>query len=434
MKILYSPVGDTDPIRNFRDGGVLHIVRHYQIDMAVLFLSAEMAEKENMYQFYSKPIKYTAPDCQISFIKTDITDAHHMESLTRLADEFIELRKKYPNAEFYLNLSSGTPQMKTIMAFLANDFPDVTAVQVDTPMKGSNRSNHAVQNKDDIDTIVELNEDNDALAENRCHETSLDTIRRYGIRQQIMSLIKSYEYGGALAIYKQNKRLFTEDTGKFLQEANERKQFIFRNEADQQAFHALGKTMGLSAEKCKLNEFLMLLELYEETGQLTDFVIKLNVFMYELGKFYLFNNLNLKKEWIFDDAKNQNIIKRVKLQEYYPSILAVLDKKFGYFRDCSLSFSNIIGILSGVSYADAKLLKIFEDLKHLIPIRNDAAHTITIVRKDTLKARKPFLTSKEIVEHAKKAFNIVLPGIYRNNIYRDKFNKKIQESMEHFAK
>lgn len=32
MKILYSAVGDTDPIRDLRDGAILHIVRWYQPD------------------------------------------------------------------------------------------------------------------------------------------------------------------------------------------------------------------------------------------------------------------------------------------------------------------------------------------------------------------------------------------------------------------
>lgn len=46
MRILYTPVGDTDPIRGCYDGGMLHIVRHYNPDMAVLVLSKDMEQKE----------------------------------------------------------------------------------------------------------------------------------------------------------------------------------------------------------------------------------------------------------------------------------------------------------------------------------------------------------------------------------------------------
>ena len=41
-KILFSPIGGTDPISNFRDGAFLHICRHYQPDKVYLYLSAEM--------------------------------------------------------------------------------------------------------------------------------------------------------------------------------------------------------------------------------------------------------------------------------------------------------------------------------------------------------------------------------------------------------
>ena len=44
MKILYSAIGTTDPIRGCYDGAMLHIIRHYKPDMAVLFISKEMVD------------------------------------------------------------------------------------------------------------------------------------------------------------------------------------------------------------------------------------------------------------------------------------------------------------------------------------------------------------------------------------------------------
>ena len=54
MRILYTPVGDTDPIRGCYDGGMLHIVRHYNPDMAILVLSKEMEQKEASDSRFSK--------------------------------------------------------------------------------------------------------------------------------------------------------------------------------------------------------------------------------------------------------------------------------------------------------------------------------------------------------------------------------------------
>ncbi len=51
-KILFSPIGGTDPIKYLRDGSMLHICRHYKPDVVYLYLSHEMLEyhkKDNRY-------------------------------------------------------------------------------------------------------------------------------------------------------------------------------------------------------------------------------------------------------------------------------------------------------------------------------------------------------------------------------------------------
>lgn len=42
QKILFSPLGGTDPISNFRDGSMLHICRIYKPDIVILYMSKEM--------------------------------------------------------------------------------------------------------------------------------------------------------------------------------------------------------------------------------------------------------------------------------------------------------------------------------------------------------------------------------------------------------
>ena len=37
-RVLFSPIGTTDPIRDCYDGGCLHIVRHYRPQKVVLYL------------------------------------------------------------------------------------------------------------------------------------------------------------------------------------------------------------------------------------------------------------------------------------------------------------------------------------------------------------------------------------------------------------
>ena len=216
MKILYTPAGDTDPIRGFRDGAILHIIRHYSPDKVVIFLSAEMIEKEEERKVFTKAIKHLAPECEIEIIKENIVDAHHIDKLMPLAETFLKIRRANANAEILLNLSSGTPQMKTIMSFLATDFENVRGIQVDSPTGKSNRSNFANQDNEDIDLIIEMNEDNEEGAPNRCSEPPLKMLKRYSLRHQMISLLDNYEYASALKMYQQNKDMFFEITGKLL--------------------------------------------------------------------------------------------------------------------------------------------------------------------------------------------------------------------------
>ena len=46
-KILFSPVGGTDPISNYHDGALLHICRFYKPDTVYLYLSGEIVEYHN---------------------------------------------------------------------------------------------------------------------------------------------------------------------------------------------------------------------------------------------------------------------------------------------------------------------------------------------------------------------------------------------------
>ena len=52
MKVLFSPIGGTDPISNFRDGAFLHICRHYKPDKVKFFMSKEI------YAYHLKDNRY----------------------------------------------------------------------------------------------------------------------------------------------------------------------------------------------------------------------------------------------------------------------------------------------------------------------------------------------------------------------------------------
>ena len=54
MKILFSPLGMTDPIRFFKDGAALNVARKYQPDVIYLYMSKEIVQKhkeDNRYVY-----------------------------------------------------------------------------------------------------------------------------------------------------------------------------------------------------------------------------------------------------------------------------------------------------------------------------------------------------------------------------------------------
>lgn len=176
MRILYTPVGDTDPIRGCYDGGMLHIVRHYNPDMAILVLSKDMEQKEESNRRFSKALKYVKADLDIKLIYTGLEDVHRIDTLQPFVDHFYEMLSEYPDAEILINLSSGTPQMKLIMSYLSVEHDAVRGIQVDSPQGGSNRSEPAVNDDEDIEIVIENNFDDQEDTENRCHEPQMGYI------------------------------------------------------------------------------------------------------------------------------------------------------------------------------------------------------------------------------------------------------------------
>ena len=121
-RILFSPLGDSDPVRNCYDGACLHIVRHYQPTQVVLFYTAEMERKERRDHRYTRALKRLAPQCEVREIFSGIESPQQFDAFQGVLPEAVgALADAHPAAQILLNLSSGTPQMKTVMALLSVD-------------------------------------------------------------------------------------------------------------------------------------------------------------------------------------------------------------------------------------------------------------------------------------------------------------------------
>ena len=115
--VLFTAVGETDPIRGQSDGPMLHIVRHYKPEKVYLFLTADMSKKEKDTNCYEDSIKFVHPKCKVEKIHTDIVRAHCFDEFAVLFDSIINrIHAENPMHRILLNVSSATPQIKPACA------------------------------------------------------------------------------------------------------------------------------------------------------------------------------------------------------------------------------------------------------------------------------------------------------------------------------
>ena len=145
-RILFSPVGGHDPIANFRDGAVLHICRVYKPERVYLYLSHEMLERSRMDDRYRRSLEKLREHVngaiqEIHLIERDeLTQVQRFDAFYTDFDQLLrQIHEAFPDSELLLNLSSGTPAMKSALNVISvlSPFP-MQAIQVSTPNQREN--------------------------------------------------------------------------------------------------------------------------------------------------------------------------------------------------------------------------------------------------------------------------------------------------------
>ena len=218
-RILFSPVGSTDPIAHQRDGALLHIIRKYRPDKAYLFFSKEIygyEQKDNRYSYcLNKLLQEIGEDIEIEWIiNEDLVDVQLFDPILLEFKEIIEDLCKCieDDDELLVNVSSGSPAMKSAVQILAafTERP-VIPVQVDSPNKAVN-THEDVKGEYSPEIQWELNLDNsDETYEDRCRissKTNLNIVIRKSI---IRKHIEAYDYRAALDVANNVKNYIDEN-------------------------------------------------------------------------------------------------------------------------------------------------------------------------------------------------------------------------------
>ena len=210
MSILISFVGDSDPIRGYYDGALLHITRMKRPEKIVLFHSEHSFKRHNDIAL---AINSIAPDYkpEITWDKDIISNNNVFlfdDMYAFLSNKIRDFQKL--NNNIILNLTSGTPQMIAAMFTIVQikELNHVEAYQVVTPLKRSNVGlGH--DGNEDIEALIELNQDNIVDFENRSLLVGSDNFKQSLLRRTFRDLLEVYEFMGAYDLLKHNPNFIT---------------------------------------------------------------------------------------------------------------------------------------------------------------------------------------------------------------------------------
>ena len=392
MKILISAVGDTDPIRNFHDGPLLHIVRVYRPEKIVLVHSERSLTKHDKLVKALKSIKDYSPEIiQDGGVLPDAQVA----IFDKMYDTVSSIVKKYiSDDEIILNISSATPQIISAM-FAVNRISDfnVTAVQVVTPQHKSNEGLRH-DNQEDIDTLIETNLDNQSDYENRTLEDTGSKFSQDLTKRNLKALIDNYDYQGALELLRALKLPKKQESFSNIKELRKKLTEISDTIKIQGMPDKIVKAKLLSNQaKSALNSYLNI-DRNHKQGNIAEVLIRVKSLV----------------EFILEDYLNNHFLDVITYKEdgkpflnasKYPEIL----KKFQEdakmrgqeYHSGYLSLPAYIGILKFFE-PNHDLLKHIYKIQEINQVRNQVAHSLQAFDRENLtKVSSAVFESKQIL-------------------------------------
>lgn len=397
QRILFSTLGMTDPIKNGFDGPFLHILRHYRPQKAYLFMTkrvCELADQDDRYREQAERLcAEQGFTCEIIELRyADIDNPQEFDIFYPIFEkELIKIHNMHKDWQILINLSSGTPQMKSSCHMLAVTVPfPVIPIQVTTP---NERENYGSPDYDKEKTWID-NIDNGPGSESikRAKLVESENLRFLILREAAISNIEAYNYGAAINILSGVQEFFSADVMHLLKAAQHRFNMELR-EADNESRQAGYDLFPIRADAHKLFEYLLRLGIQQKSGLLMDFVRGLSPALTLLLEYYLTVKCQRSVKWDYcepvSDDPNHYKIKRDKLEKKDRALLTYYDTCFKPdFRDSDLSCSSLLPMIEydcgpGGRHSNAAVLKRAQEMRKIEKkIRNPAAHEILAIKEE----------------------------------------------------
>lgn len=306
-RVLFSPIGGTDPIRYLYDGSMLHICRHYQPDKVILYLSSEMVEKHREDNRYVRTLNMLGDSIGHTF---DIKVIENEELIdVQKYDVYYEIfRQEIKNIsdnlssgdELIVNMASGTPAMKSALLILAtlSEYKFIP-IQVNSPQKKMN-SEIEDRNNYDVELNWELNQDNLPDSENRCEEVKCMNLIKLLKIDLIKKFIRKYDYSAAFELGKELKDDISVDAYNMLEIANNRLKLNYKEISKITSNNKYDIYPIKDAGNMKLFEYACVLEIKLKKEEYSDFIRGITPLIVDIFEQILKTKMNINVELLCD--------------------------------------------------------------------------------------------------------------------------------------
>ena len=305
MKVLISAVGDTDPIRNFHDGALVHIARKYRPDkIIVVFSERTISKKDDIEKVIRSIDSEYLPE--IVYHEPIILN-NEVHIFDTMYDQFESIIQQYytKDDELLLNLSSATPQVKAAL-FIINRLSEINvkAIQVPTPVNDSNE-NVPHDNVEDIDILIDTNEDNVEDFVDRTLEDESEKFLHALMKKTLRDFIKKYDYKASLEIANQ----LPDFPG--LKDCRKKLQDIV-DSLDRQAVPQVLQKKKWSEEQKKVLNAYLTIDLQKERGNFSEGLIRIK----NLTEFILDDYIENRYPGFLDNYSNDSVKYYIGIWDY----------------------------------------------------------------------------------------------------------------------
>ncbi len=402
--ILFSPVGMTDPIRYFHDGAMLNIIRNYKPtpDIVYLYMSKEICEqheKDDRYRYSIRQLGKTL-NKEIDIVLIERPELEDVQLFDSFINEFSsilnDIHSKHPDYEIILNVSSGTPAMKSSLQILSLTLDYATVpVQVSTPQKQSNPRIDDEKNAT-CEELWELNDSNNGN-DDRCIISGTKNLLTEFKKNTLKKLIKSYDYPAALELAK-DMSIFSDRFIDMLSAANDRLKLKYFS--TKTVFKKYDYNISINAKKefVEIHEYVMLLKIKIIKEEYADFIRAITPLNFHLFELFLREKCSIDVN-NYAEIKNKGVRYWSKCKLSGTDIDKCLNGLYnsGFRYDTAMNSDTFCGLIEKYSGDDdiSKCAKNLRDIE--TNIRNKAAHTIVSVTDKDIKDDTGF-KSDEIFE------------------------------------